>query len=69
MIVNDQSPYVGQAPGKFQGLDLLTPLYIGAVPDFRNIHKQAGFSQGFVGKKLSIISLGIYFLFLLSAKH
>ncbi|KAK2716784.1 hypothetical protein QYM36_007057, partial [Artemia franciscana] len=49
MIVNDQSPYVGQAPGKFQGLDLLTPLYIGAVPDFRNIHKQAGFSQGFVG--------------------
>ena len=47
--VNDQIEITGTAPGKFKGLDLLEPLYIGGVPDFGQISKLNGFSQGFVG--------------------
>lgn len=50
MYVDGHGPYNGTAPGTFQGLDLVEPLYVGGVPDFRNIHRLNGFTQGFVGR-------------------
>jgi dystroglycan 1 len=50
MIVDGLGPFVGVAPGRHQGLDLVAPLYLGGVPDFNKIHKLAGFTSGFVGK-------------------
>jgi hypothetical protein len=50
MYVDGHGPYSGTALGTFQGLDLMEPLYVGGVPDFRNIHRLNGFTQGFVGR-------------------
>lgn len=50
MIVNDQPVYTGMSPGRFQGLDLLENMYIGAVPDFEQIPRAAGYRTGFVGQ-------------------
>ncbi|KAL5013502.1 hypothetical protein ScPMuIL_007772 [Solemya velum] len=49
MIVNDQPTYTGMSPGRFQGLDLLENMYIGAVPDFDRIPRATGARTGFVG--------------------
>lgn len=49
MYVDGAGPYRGTAAGRFQGLDLIEPLYLGGVPDFRSIHRLTGHSQGFVG--------------------
>ena len=48
--MDGEGPFVGQASGRFQGLDLVEPLYVGGVPEFRSIHKLNGFNRGFVGK-------------------
>lgn len=50
MYVDGQGPYNGATLGTFQGLDLVELLYVGGVPDFRNIHRLNGFTQGFVGR-------------------
>jgi len=50
MHVDGHGPYSGTALGTFQGLDLVEPLYVGGVPDFKNIHRLNGFTQGFVGR-------------------
>jgi hypothetical protein len=47
--INDEMEITGSATGRFLGLDLLEPLYIGGVPDFSQISKQNGFDRGFVG--------------------
>ncbi|XP_067659130.1 basement membrane-specific heparan sulfate proteoglycan core protein-like isoform X2 [Haliotis asinina] len=49
LIVNDEPAYYGEAPGRFEGLDLLENMYIGGVPNFQSIPRAAGFSKGFVG--------------------
>lgn len=49
MIIDDENAYHGAVGGRFVGLDLIEPLYVGGVPNFRSIHKQAGFTRGFVG--------------------
>ncbi|XP_034241184.1 basement membrane-specific heparan sulfate proteoglycan core protein-like isoform X2 [Thrips palmi] len=49
MYVDGAGPYRGTAAGRFQGLDLVEPLYLGGVPDFRSIHRLAGHSQGIIG--------------------
>jgi len=49
MSVDGQGPFTGSVSGRFLGLDLLEPLFIGGVPNFRSIHRMAGFSRGFVG--------------------
>jgi hypothetical protein len=49
MYVDGEGPYSGTALGRFQGLDLVEPLYVGGVPDFRSIHRLNGFARGFVG--------------------
>jgi hypothetical protein len=50
MYIDGEGPYSGTALGRFQGLDLVEPLFVGGVPDFRNIHRLSGFTRGFVGK-------------------
>ena len=47
--IDDRMEIIGSAAGKFKGLDLLEPLYIGGVPDFSQISKQNGFDRGFIG--------------------
>nr|CAD7571475.1 unnamed protein product [Timema californicum] len=49
MTVDNDGPFVGEAVGAFQGLDLVQPLYVGGVPNFKNIHRLNGFTSGFVG--------------------
>ncbi|XP_042860326.1 basement membrane-specific heparan sulfate proteoglycan core protein-like isoform X47 [Penaeus japonicus] len=49
MIVNDGEQITGSSVGRFLGLDLVRPMYLGGVPDFDNIHQEAGFTYGFSG--------------------
>jgi hypothetical protein len=49
MFVDGIGPFSGESQGAFQGLDLSELVYIGAVPDFGEIHPSAGFSNGFKG--------------------
>nr|XP_045613717.1 basement membrane-specific heparan sulfate proteoglycan core protein-like isoform X12 [Procambarus clarkii] len=49
MVVNDEAPVIGRSVGRFLGLDLIEPMYLGGVPDFSKIHEQAGFTTGFRG--------------------
>nr|CAD7195790.1 unnamed protein product [Timema douglasi] len=49
MTVDNDGPFVGEAVGAFQGLDLVQPLYVGGVPNFKTIHRLNGFTSGFVG--------------------
>lgn len=56
MYVDGAGPYRGTAAGRFQGLDLVEPLYLGGVPDFKAIHRLTGHSQGFVGMHLEASS-------------
>ncbi|XP_052832935.1 basement membrane-specific heparan sulfate proteoglycan core protein isoform X4 [Octopus bimaculoides] len=48
-LIIDGQPFVGTAPGPFQGLDLNQPLYLGGLPDFNAIPQSVGFDRGFVG--------------------
>ena len=51
MYVDYEGPFVGTCRKKtYQGLDLLQPLFVGGVPDFKDISKLNGFESGFVGE-------------------
>lgn len=50
--MNDGRKKSGTSPGRYQGLDLEQPLYLGSVPDFKKIQRSTGFDTGFVGKLL-----------------
>ena len=45
----DGREYVGKSAGSFRGLDLLEDMYMGGVPNYNAIARNAGFRQGFVG--------------------
>ncbi|CAL1298848.1 unnamed protein product [Larinioides sclopetarius] len=47
--VDDQPEVTGSAQGRFLGLDLVQPMYIGSVPDFGLIESNAGATRGFIG--------------------
>ncbi|CAM1304488.1 HSPG2 (predicted) [Pycnogonum litorale] len=49
LVVDDEPEVNAVAQGRFRGLDLQEPLFVGGVSDFKNIGKQSGFTQGFVG--------------------
>ncbi|XP_071516712.1 basement membrane-specific heparan sulfate proteoglycan core protein-like isoform X3 [Panulirus ornatus] len=49
MIIDDGPAVRGRSEGRFIGLDLVKPLYLGGVPDFSKVHERAGFSSGFEG--------------------
>ena len=48
-MVNGGDPVVGVSEGRFRGLDLVEPLFLGGVPDFQNVHRQTGMTSGFRG--------------------
>lgn len=50
MIVDDKPEVFGSAQGRFLGLDLVEPMYIGSVPDFGNIETNVGATKGFIGE-------------------
>lgn len=49
MFVDGEGPYIGNAEGKYIGLDLSEPLYLGGVPNFNEISPEANAYTGFVG--------------------
>ncbi|XP_063241894.1 basement membrane-specific heparan sulfate proteoglycan core protein isoform X7 [Bacillus rossius redtenbacheri] len=49
MYVDDDGPFTGKTLGRYQGLDLREPFYLGGVPSFDDIHQDNGFTSGFVG--------------------
>lgn len=49
MLVVDGKEYRIQIAGRFIGLDLAQDLYIGGMPDFRLISKEAKYNRGFKG--------------------
>lgn len=49
MLVVDGKEYRSQIAGRFVGLDLAQDLYIGGMPDFRLISKEAKYNRGFKG--------------------
>lgn len=52
----DSGPEIrGNSRGPMTGLDLRAPLYLGGVPDFRNISKANGFTSGFIGMILNLL--------------
>lgn len=58
LFVSNQGKTIGStAPGKFVGLDLKGPLYIGSVPDFSIVTKVTGSSEGFKGC-ISLFKIG-----------
>lgn len=48
--VDDQPDVTGFAQGRFLGLDLVEPMYIGSVPDFNSVPRTVGAVKGFVGE-------------------
>jgi len=48
MLVDGRGPYEGESSGVFQSLDLVEPLYIGAVNSFERI-KRTEQTRGLVG--------------------
>lgn len=49
MLVNNEPPVMGKSEGRFQGLDLINPLYIGGVPDISLLSETSGFYSNFRG--------------------
>ncbi|XP_044266425.1 basement membrane-specific heparan sulfate proteoglycan core protein isoform X19 [Tribolium madens] len=49
MFVDGTGPFIGNAEGKYIGLDLSEQLYLGGVPDFDEISPEVGVLNGFVG--------------------
>ncbi len=52
MVVDDSPAVTGSVPGRFVGLDLGTPLYVGGVPSSVNAAKDTYIDNGFVGEML-----------------
>ena len=53
LTVDGNPPVFGMSEGKFQGLDLLEPFYLGGLPSFYAVSSDVGHTRGFVGEKFS----------------
>ena len=49
LFVDSQKKVIGHSKGKFVGLDLLQPIYVGALPDFNVTLNHVYHHKGFVG--------------------
>ena len=49
MYVDGQGQFSATSEGKHPGLTLREPLYLGGVPDIKNVAPEAGITSGFVG--------------------
>lgn len=67
MFVDGQGPYIGTADGKYIGLDLTEPLFLGGVPDPNNNISPEVFGynqyQGYVGKNIFLWWSGKYLIY------
>lgn len=60
MYVDGEGPFSEQSKGKYIGLELTEPLYLGGVANFNEISPEAnGYAGGFVGNKF----VSIYVIF------
>lgn len=50
MYVDGEGPYSIVDPGKYSGLELTEPLYLGGVPSFSDVSPDLLVDTGFVGK-------------------
>lgn len=50
MYVDTHGPFVNMSDGKLLGLDLTENLYLGGVPNFKEISPDVQVNNGFVGK-------------------
>ena len=55
-LIVDGREFNGRSQGNYQGLDLVSDLYVGGHPDFNRIAHSAGFREGFVGRYFSHFS-------------
>uniref|UniRef100_A0AAR5PFS0 Basement membrane-specific heparan sulfate proteoglycan core protein n=1 Tax=Dendroctonus ponderosae TaxID=77166 RepID=A0AAR5PFS0_DENPD len=49
MFVDGTGPFIGENEGKYYGLDLAEPLFLGGVPDYDNISPEVNIDVGLVG--------------------
>jgi len=49
-LIVDGREFNGRSQGNYQGLDLVSDLYVGGHPDFNRIAQSAGYREGFVGR-------------------
>lgn len=49
MYVDNDGPFIVTAEGRYLGLDLSEPLYLGGVPNFQQISPETRAYKGFVG--------------------
>ncbi|XP_066260113.1 basement membrane-specific heparan sulfate proteoglycan core protein isoform X1 [Euwallacea similis] len=49
MFVDGKGPFIGENEGKYFGLDLSEPLFLGGVPNYNNISPEMGIDTGLVG--------------------
>ncbi|KAL1514177.1 hypothetical protein ABEB36_003476 [Hypothenemus hampei] len=49
MYVDGKGPLIGENEGKYFGLDLSEPLFLGGVPDYENISPEVDMERGLVG--------------------
>lgn len=50
MFVDGKGPFIGENEGKYFGLDLSEPLFLGGVPNYDNISPEVDIDTGLVGK-------------------
>lgn len=50
MFVDGKGPFIGENEGKYFGLDLTEPLFLGGVPNYDNISPEVVIDTGLVGK-------------------
>jgi len=53
MFVDGKGPFIGENEGKYFGLDLTEPLFLGGVPNYDNISPEVDIDTGLVGKCLT----------------
>ncbi|ERL92782.1 hypothetical protein D910_10090 [Dendroctonus ponderosae] len=51
MFVDGAGPFIGENEGKYYGLDLAEPLFLGGVPDYDNISPEVNIDVGLVGEQ------------------
>lgn len=53
MFVDGKGPFIGENEGKYFGLDLTEPLFLGGVPNYDNISPEVVIDTGLVGKSFT----------------
>lgn len=60
MVVNGRYNYTGMSPGKYETLDLLLPLFVGGVTNYKAVSEITNLNTGFTGKLFIFISKKLF---------